>query len=163
MPRKKKYQTLPNLPDPNASMPADRMMYHRNKNVALAPNTAGNREAGNVGRALDPVGGDITRGVSGEVMRKGQPQRAAYSGDFRSKVGLGFGRAMDTIEGMDQQITGSKPLGSPTRPAPRAATNSPGGMPQRRPPPRGATLSDTMNGMAHTPGYEPFPARKKRR
>jgi hypothetical protein len=77
--------------DPDKSMPPDRAKYHTRKKpwIKLAPDTPGNRIAGNVGRVQDPNGGRALEGVSGETFRAGRPSPAAYGNTIPDRIGLG--------------------------------------------------------------------------
>lgn len=99
------------LPDPAGNMPKDRLAYHRNPKVKVAPDTASNRMWGNAGRAQDPEGGRPSEGGGGASLRKGQPVAASYDGSATSKARLLGERLWDTNDASFETISGKKAKG----------------------------------------------------
>lgn len=111
--------------------------------------------------------------ANGDVMKKGQPVPPVYSGGLNDRIGLGLdtaGRALGMGFGPPAPAAPARRAPAAPRPSPTMATN-PGAFgraasmpPSRRAPAASdATIASVSKGMKNSPGYEDFPAPKKRK
>lgn len=107
--------------------------------------------AGATGRIVNP-GSPTPPSPGSDAMRRGRPQRTAYSGDLESRIRQGVSQIGDAY-----RIGAQEKFGRAATPAPVA---SPLAAPKAKKP-KGTPLQQAQAQMKNTKGYEDFPPPRK--